>query len=424
MASQKGGPSGVLIGLAVSVFLVVVLVVLLFLQQSKTEQERDKAAQAEKEREDFRRETIGLKKQIRELNKLIHGKEEWVDPALVAKEYLKPGGQKLADVLNKEEWFGEPFAKEITKDGVKLAARDYKYFTEMYSDLFIALEATVNQLNRLRSEKAAAMADGETKAESARRIIAEKEEQISKLGKEKQDLTEAKLKVERDAQAEQKRLAEQNSAVLAEKQKIEEQAAINEARVRSEVSRLEARIAELTEKKKRSLAETEADGEVVHADQRLGLAWVNLGAKDRVRRGTTFEVFQYVKGGARKIKGHIEVKRVDDAMSQVAILDTVDSTDPIVKGDLIASPFFDKQKTIHFAFIGDKLKNDRYSKDELIRRIEEEGGQVDKTVSIATDIAIALEGEEGIESSEEFVRAVQFGVIIMRERELLDFLGR
>jgi NAD-dependent DNA ligase len=111
-------------------------------------------------------------------------------------------------------------------------------------------------------------------------------------------------------------------------------------------------------------------------------------------------------------------------MSQVAILDTVDSTDPIVKGDLIASPFFDKQKTIHFAFIGDKLKNDRYSKDELIRRIEEEGGQVDKTVSIATDIAIALEGEEGIESSEEFVRAVQFGVIIMRERELLDFLGR
>ena len=59
--------------------------------------------------------------------------------------------------------------------------------------------------------------------------------------------------------------------------------------------------------------------------------------------------------------------------------------------------------------------------DELVRRIEETGGRVDKTVSIDTDFIVAIENAE---QSDEFQKAVQFGVVIMREPELLEYLGR
>ncbi len=422
MAAQKGGPSGVLIGLLVSIFLIVVLIVLLFLQQSKTEQERNRAAAAELASEAARQKEIALARRVRELNKLIHGDEKEVDAEMVRRDYLKAGGARLAEVLNKEEWFGEEFAKSLTnKDGVKLTARDYQALTEMYNDLFVAVTATVEQLNRLRTEKVTALGDAQTEKSKRDATIATLEEKIRALEKERNTIQEEKLKLARDFDAEKRRLLEQNESILAEKTKIEEQAAINEARIRSEVSRLEARIAELTEKKKRTLEETEPDGQVVHADPKLGLAWIDLGRADHVRRGTTFEVFQYVKGGARKVKGHVEIKTIDERMSQVAILHTVDPADPIVKGDLIASPFYDKDKEMRFVFVGTKLSNDRYSMDELVRRIEEEGGRVDKTVSIATDFIIAMEEAE---QSEEFAKAVQFGVIVMREQELLEFLGR
>jgi NAD-dependent DNA ligase len=391
------------------------------MQQSKTEQERLAAAQAERDRQEARAKEVALARQIRELNKLIHDKEDTVDIPAIRKDWLKAGGAKLAEVLNKEEWLGEEFSKKLEKEaGVKLAAREYKCLTEMYSDLFVALEATVSQLNFLRIGKLAAMADLDTEKANARKIIQEKEDEITKLRREKQAEINKGLEAAKNFDAEKRRLLEQNEATLAEKTKVEEAAAITEARIRSEVSRLEARIAELTEKKKRTMEETEADGEVVHADARLGLAWVNLGVKDRVRRGTTFEVFQYVKGGARKVKGHIEIKTVDDAMSQAAVLHTVDSTDPIVKGDLIASPFYDKHKTMNFVLVG-KPKNERYSLDELVRRIEEEGGRVDKSISIDTDFMVAMEEAD---QSEEFAKAVQLGVIVMREQELMEFLGR
>jgi NAD-dependent DNA ligase len=73
-------------------------------------------------------------------------------------------------------------------------------------------------------------------------------------------------------------------------------------------------------------------------------------------------------------------------------------------------------------FVGEKLSpRSRYTMYELVRRIEEHGGRVDKTVTIDTDFMIAIEKAE---ESDEFQKGVQFGVIVMREPELLEYLGR
>lgn len=421
MASQKGGGFGLLIGLAVSIFLVLILVVALFMQQSKTDEAKRALTTVERDLEDAKRKEVELTKQLHAAYQLIHGSTGPVDPKMIERDVFKEAAKRLKEVLDKEEWFGEEFAKNLQKDGAKLVARDYKNLKEMYADLLVALDATVNQLNFLRTSKATTLGDLETEKANARKVIADLNAQIEALRQEKGQLVNKSLEDAKAFDAEKRRLMEANQAVLDEKTKLEEQAAINEAKILSKVSDLEGRIAALQEKKKRTLAETDADGEVVHADQRLGMGWINLGTKDRVRRGTTFEVFQYVKGGARKIKGHVEIKTIEDEMSQVAILDQTDSADPIVKGDYVASPFYDKAKTMRFVFVGDKLTNDRYGMEELVRRIEESGGQVDKTVTIDTDYIVAIENAE---QSDEFAKAVQFGVVIMREAELLEFLGR
>ena len=70
-------------------------------------------------------------------------------------------------------------------------------------------------------------------------------------------------------------------------------------------------------------------------------------------------------------------------------------------------------------FLGTKIKNRYYTLAEVKRKITEFGGKVDKSVSISTDFVVLLsEGEEG--DQEQFERATQFGVIFMREPELLE----
>ncbi|MHC4392170.1 MAG: BRCT domain-containing protein, partial [Planctomycetota bacterium] len=127
------------------------------------------------------------------------------------------------------------------------------------------------------------------------------------------------------------------------------------------------------------------------------------------------------KGGKRKKKGMIEVKRVEGETSECAILEQYDRADPIIKGDHIASPFFDKKKEMVFVFVGERLTNDRYERQQLERRIRDFGGRVDDEITIDSDFVIAIKNAE---QSPEFAKAVQFGVVIMRESDLLEFIGQ
>ena len=150
-----------------------------------------------------------------------------------------------------------------------------------------------------------------------------------------------------------------------------------------------------------------------------------------------FQVFRYVKGGRKRIKGRVIVKAVEADMAKVTIvegaeiLDTETNrtltlprpNDPIVKGDLIRSPLFDRDEQQVFVFLGNKVTNPTYKKKELERKIEEVGGKVDKTVTIGSDFVILLGGAEE-EFADEMEKATQFGVIFMREAELLEYLSR
>jgi viroplasmin and RNaseH domain-containing protein len=193
------------------------------------------------------------------------------------------------------------------------------------------------------------------------------------------------------------------------------------ARYDSRVAELKGRIKELTKKDPKMYLEIcEPDGQINYADDSLGKAWINLGRVHNIRKGMNFQVLQFLKGGIRRQKGRVEVIKVDDTTSEVAIKETVNPKDPLVRGDYIITPFYSKSETPIFVFCGN-LTNPIYSKRELERKITELGGKVEQNVSIFTDYLIVGKDAEDLE---DYQKALLYGVTMLRERDLFDYLGK
>lgn len=164
----------------------------------------------------------------------------------------------------------------------------------------------------------------------------------------------------------------------------------------------------------------EPDGEIVQVSDELGFAWINIGQGERVTRGTVFDVFSFVKGGKRLTKGKVEVVHVDDNMSKVAITGIIDALNPFLPGDKIASPFYAAADKPVFVIAGDELRSRRLSLEELGRKINKYGGTVEDSVRIETSYVIAI---AGYETSPAYKDARELGITILREEELLGFIG-
>ena len=149
--------------------------------------------------------------------------------------------------------------------------------------------------------------------------------------------------------------------------------------------------------------------------------WINLGQIHHVYKGLPFRVFQFVKGGKKRYKGKLEVVKVSDVTSEVRILEEVDSLDPITEGDYITSPFYDPNENPVFVFAGDELSTQAMTRQSLEARMVRFGGVIQDKVDINTDFVVVL---TGFESSSEYAAAKELGVTIIRDRELLEFVGR
>lgn len=82
------------------------------------------------------------------------------------------------------------------------------------------------------------------------------------------------------------------------------------------------------------------DGQVLSVSEHLALGWIDIGADERLARGTRFRVVSG-KIGAQKLKGWAEVTEVKPTMAEVSFSEIVDRFDPIVEGDVIFNPIYD-----------------------------------------------------------------------------------
>lgn len=426
-----------------------ILVVAYTLNQDLTEAERRIVTAEDKLKVEVDRVRVILK-ELQECRLLIHGREnDEVKYDHFNTTILQPASTKIPEILALEyaandDWknIQDAQVKQLWQKLVdfKQKPRVYTNFAELFAEIYDQMTALVHVLPRLRYERISAREEVETIRQNMVRDLQTRQREIDELRTEKNSLQDANIELGRRFDLEKKRLQEEKDNILKERARLERDFRLEEARLQSTVSQLENRIEDLTKKANKSFAEFSTnDGEVVFSDSALGYTWIDIGRRHGLRINTRFQVYQFVKGGLQKIKGVIEVRRVEEDMAQCAIIENSevthpitgerlivpDANDPIVKGDMIRNPFFDAGEQRDFVFIGTKLENRYYNLQELQRKIEEFGGKVDRDVSIGTDFVVVLgEAEEDADLQEKIRRASQFGVIFMREEEMLEYLGR
>ncbi len=167
----------------------------------------------------------------------------------------------------------------------------------------------------------------------------------------------------------------------------------------------------------KDLAKAPAHGAILRVANKH-TAFVDLGRRDFLRPGLVFEVYEQ-RGATRFHKGMIEVNRVDDTWSQVTITQAGSELEPIIAGDKIWSPFFRKDRAPRIAFAGEKLATPLLSLDLMKRKLGEAGVTVANDVGVDTDYVIAI---DGYQDSPMYEKARLFGVMILRESEILTYI--
>ncbi|MHC4660644.1 MAG: BRCT domain-containing protein [Planctomycetota bacterium] len=344
------------------------------------------------------------------LSRIIDGTDSAV-PEEVQSMWLRPAEAERLNPL--QDYTGNPFLNRPDRKS------QYDYFTEYMPHLIIDRAIIVSEIQRQKTQlykwEEAHLKITKEKDE----VIAQKVVEIGELQSKAELLQEEKEQIAKEAAEAKTEYVFENQKL---KQQIEEQQKTHNeevAKLESHIAEREAKIRDLVKKKARDITSLNPDGEVLLADSDLGFAWIDLGRVNNIRKGLRFKVFRYIKGGRPKEKGSIEVKNVSSNTAFCAILETLDEKDPIVKGDYYISPLFDKNEQKVFVFAGE-LINTRYSRQELIKKIEEAGARVDPAITVETDFLVA--GKDA-EADEAFQRAIRLGVIIMREEELFDYLG-
>ncbi len=328
-------------------------------------------------------------------------------------------------------WPGNAFYIDILKTSVdefnrinktldpNAAARSFDFLSQPYSELIDILKALQEVGVKTSSEAEtyrALLADGQKLQKETLASLDEKRVSLN------QQLVESEAKREDEENA-CRQNTEELSARVADLEetveKLEKESQRMVAFKDNTISRLKIRIELLLKEieKIKTIDDIEPDGRIVDVEGRSKIAWVDLGRRDNLRPGLVFKVFQYV-GGKKVWKGSIEISRVDDKLSQVSIIEERNSLNPIAANDQIASPYYDRNDAPVFVFAGD---SSRINLPIIRRKLESLGARVDADVSVETDFLVALDNYEG---TTEFLAARELSVTVMRERDLLSYLGR
>jgi hypothetical protein len=135
------------------------------------------------------------------------------------------------------------------------------------------------------------------------------------------------------------------------------------------------------------------DGKITSVNEASGIVWINIGSRDQLKPLTNFSVYPVTQLGVMRgpgdIKAKIEVLKIlDGQFAQCRIIE--DSiNDPILIGDQIYSPLWQRGIRVHFALVGffDIDGDGKSDRDKVKNIIRSAGGIIDAELSIEdTDV--------------------------------------
>jgi hypothetical protein len=451
MAKGSGGTI-YLIGLIFAIIVAFVLLGIAYVMNTEVAKLKDEIGALKR---DLASEKEGVKRkqeEIDQLNILIHGDTSPVSYETFKQQYLGEANRKLQEMLN-DEWLANEEWRSIKDENVRKVwegLTQFKDKADTFTNLIAYqteclkhLQAVIHTVPALKINFIKSLEDKELINKQIDEIRTTKDTEIADLRDKLAKEQDRSLETARKSDADKRRLTDQIEKLNKEQSQIIRDNTIAVTRLENDVKKRDLRIQELTKKQRKTYYETaRPDGEVTFADAKLGTAWIDLGRIHGLRRGTRFQCYTNAKGGHQRVKAMLEVKKVDEDSSECAILGEVydeyidpdtkertlihivpDDNDPVVKGDLLRSPIFERNGQPKFYFLGKAPGNRYYNKEELEKKIEGFGGKLLKELSVDVDFVVVFpKGEEDF--SKDYEKAVLFGVTFMKEEELLEYVGK
>jgi hypothetical protein len=163
----------------------------------------------------------------------------------------------------------------------------------------------------------------------------------------------------------------------------------------------------------------EPDGEVLSIDEKREIAYINLLRKDRLFKGTKFQAYSLEKGGQKLDKATLEVIEVrEDTASVCAIRRTVDPDWPLKVGDKIYNDLYEGGRIRHISIAG--RFTGRLSNEEAAHLVRKQGDIFQEKVDEKTNYVVVA---DGYEEHPNYKAALEYGIKILREPILYDYLG-
>jgi len=387
VARPQAAPAGSSTGLMVATIVFAVVAVLsLTLTVLFLTQKADLIAAADQQRQRSDRAEGQAREAVNDL-RLIGAKvlgEQVEDRAQIEEEIARALEPILADASLSDG--GLP--ADVTV--VELLDRLYIAYADNTQDLAES-EAELQAANAQLDE---AIAAGEERAKAFDDQVAELQDRYDALQQESESFrTEANDKIggmEQQRAAELEGIAAERDTERQLREGAEE--ALTVERERND--KLAAQLAEYKPSGEHGSVLQIQDGTVLRAVSGNEVVYIDLGKRDGVRPGMTFSVYSPIRGipADGKGKATIEITDISETTSQCQVTTRVPA-DPVLKGDVVANPVFDRARQFSFAVAGDfDLDFDGNIEDpdgqEVVRLIQRWGGNVVNQVDTRTDFLV------------------------------------
>jgi len=167
-----------------------------------------------------------------------------------------------------------------------------------------------------------------------------------------------------------------------------------------------------------SSTEDTYDGKLLVVDDQNGFVVINRGRKEHILRDLVFSV----RSPDGVEKGKIEVRKIHEEVSFCAIVG--ETPLPMTRGDLIYSAAYAPDKELVFVLLP-PFSSRHASTGSLAAELERYGNKVVDTVTLSTSFLVVGGGvtQTQLEAEENVARAKQFGVPLLREELLTDYVG-
>jgi hypothetical protein len=223
--------------------------------------------------------------------------------------------------------------------------------------------------------------------QSQTQALADKDRMIAELTREKSDEAAKAAEMQRELQDRLARAVEQVSSTDAERRTAAQE---SEARAYEAVKReqsLQARIDQMRQLTAFAQSPNSdlPDARVLQVSEPLGMAWLDIGANNRLARGTRFRIESGLPG-SKRLKAWGEVIDVEASSARVKLQDIVDRFDPVVPGDVAVNPVYDPSGERSAVLVGRFSGNyDRKNLEAMLQRL---GIRVEEQVDIGTNYLI------------------------------------